>query len=229
MTRPVFVILLLCSCVTAWAQEQPHRSIIVRLASGDNVQYDLDDIVSIDFESEAHRSVDLGLSVRWAACNVGADAPEALGNLYAWGEVARKRDYAEENYRYYSNGEYQNIGVNICGSIQYDVARLLWGEPWRLPTRGEVRELMEKCQWVADTLNNVAGYRITGPSGRSIFLPSAGCQTGKEREEVGTGGYYWTGSLNTQMPSSAYNLNFQGYDGEWTASRAYGFSIRPVR
>ena len=28
--------------------------------------------------------VDLGLSVKWASWNVGADKPEGLGNLYAW-------------------------------------------------------------------------------------------------------------------------------------------------
>lgn len=30
--------------------------------------------------------VDLGLSVKWATCNVGASTPEEYGNYYAWGE-----------------------------------------------------------------------------------------------------------------------------------------------
>ncbi|WP_290091377.1 PEGA domain-containing protein, partial [uncultured Muribaculum sp.] len=37
-----------------------------------------------------HEYVDLGLSVKWAACNVGASSPEDYGNYYAWGETATK-------------------------------------------------------------------------------------------------------------------------------------------
>ena len=39
--------------------------------------------------SEAdHESVDLGLSVKWATCNVGADKPEDSGDFFAWGETS---------------------------------------------------------------------------------------------------------------------------------------------
>ena len=31
--------------------------------------------------------VDLGLSVKWASCNVGASLPESYGNYYTWGET----------------------------------------------------------------------------------------------------------------------------------------------
>ena len=31
-----------------------------------------------------HECVDLGLSVKWATCNVGASSPEEYGNYYAW-------------------------------------------------------------------------------------------------------------------------------------------------
>ena len=34
--------------------------------------------------------VDLGLSVLWASCNLGATKPEFFGNYYAWGEVMTK-------------------------------------------------------------------------------------------------------------------------------------------
>ena len=61
------------------------------------------------------------------------------------------------------------------------------------------------------------------------FIPATGYSTGTSTAGQGTAGYYWTGSLYTQVTSSAYNINFQGYDQEWTANRAYGFAIRPVR
>ena len=31
--------------------------------------------------------VDLGLSVKWASCNVGAEKPEDFGLYFAWGET----------------------------------------------------------------------------------------------------------------------------------------------
>ncbi|MDE5561826.1 MAG: hypothetical protein K2J00_08565, partial [Bacteroidaceae bacterium] len=39
------------------------------------------------------KAVDLGLSVRWANMNVGADTPEDYGDYFAWGEVKTKRYY----------------------------------------------------------------------------------------------------------------------------------------
>ena len=43
--------------------------------------------------------VDLGLSVKWATCNIGAFTPESFGNYYAWGEAATKNFYDWSNYR----------------------------------------------------------------------------------------------------------------------------------
>jgi len=223
----VILLMLLTSCASIWAQESQRRAMVVRLTSGDSIRFALSDIAAIEFAAVGHEAVDLGLSVRWASCNVGAENPEDLGGLYAWGETDSKDNYAETNYRYYSGTDYQNIGVNISGT-RYDVATTQWGDGWRMPTRSEARELMQRCQWTPETLGGVSGYRVTGPSGRSIFMPSAGQQQTTGRTEAGTCGYYWTGTLCTAMPSSAYNINFRGYDDEWTACRAYGFSVRPV-
>ena len=35
-----------------------------------------------------HEWVDLGLSVYWSTCNLGAKSPEQYGDYYAWGEAA---------------------------------------------------------------------------------------------------------------------------------------------
>ena len=55
-------------------------------------------IVGYDF----YEAVDMGLSVKWAATNVGADSPEELGNLYAWGEVTPKAEYYTSNYAWWT-------------------------------------------------------------------------------------------------------------------------------
>lgn len=35
-----------------------------------------------------HEYVDMGLSVKWATCNVGAEYPDDFGDYYAWGEIS---------------------------------------------------------------------------------------------------------------------------------------------
>ena len=42
-----------------------------------------------------HDYVDLGLSVMWATCNIGANSPEEYGDYFAWGEAETKARYIE--------------------------------------------------------------------------------------------------------------------------------------
>ena len=210
----------------------PNNVMVVRHQTNNTRQFPFADVEWIEFANktaaELREAVDLGLSVMWATCNVGATTPEGYGNWYAWGETSTKSKYAEQNYAYYTNGQYQYIGVNICGT-KYDAARAVWGNDWRLPTRSEIRELTTKCTWTSETLNGVKGYRVTATNGNSIFLPAAGYKDGTTHKEAGTGGFYWSGSLDRTMTTAAYNLNFRGYDADWSASRAYGFSVRAVK
>ena len=51
--------------------------------------------------------VDLGLSVNWATCNVGANAPEEVGDYFAWGETSKKDNYIAESNKYFGKqGEF---------------------------------------------------------------------------------------------------------------------------
>ncbi|MBQ9163264.1 MAG: hypothetical protein IJ163_00640 [Bacteroidaceae bacterium] len=211
--------------------EVEEETIYLRQTDGSLHGYPLVGVSYMDFtheERSPYQSVDLGLSVEWATFNVGASQPEDYGDLFSWGETTPKADYSESAYLYYHNYEYDYIGVNICGT-KYDAATACWGGEWRMPVLSEVRELTDRCNWTADTLNGVSGYKVTGPNGNSIFLPRAGYQTSTERQSAGHDGYYWCGSLNRSKPSSAYNLNFSGYAAEWSANRSMGFSIRAVR
>ncbi len=174
-----------------------------------------------------HEAVDLGLSMRWATCNLGATQPWQPGHYYAWGELQPKEDYSEESYAYCDGGEYRNIGANICGT-KYDAAREAWGEQWRMPTLIDINQLLTKCTWTETTLHGTSGYTVTGPNGNSIFLPKAGKQWGTQPTEQGTRLYYWCGMSQSATATSAYVLNDTGYTGNWSAIRSYGFAIRPV-
>ena len=43
--------------------------------------------------------VDLGLSVKWATCNLGATKPSDYGHYYAWGETEPKAEYTWATYK----------------------------------------------------------------------------------------------------------------------------------
>ena len=122
-----------------------------------------------------YEMVDLGLSVKWANMNIGASVPSDHGDHYAWGETESKDSYTVDTYEWYKNKHYYNLGddLDIAGTEE-DVAHVKMGNAWRLPTYKEMDELSNKCTWQWSTQDNVSGYKVTGPSGKSIFLPAAG-------------------------------------------------------
>ena len=181
------------------------------------------------FEPTSGDLIDLGLSVKWASCNVGALCPEGYGNYYSWGELIEKSDYSWSNYQYYNNdGSYVDIGAEISGS-QYDVARSKLGKSWRMPTSSEFEELCNKCTWKWVTYNGTNGQLITGPNGNSIFLPAGGSPSDIDIDNRGLWGLYWSGTLGS-YDVVALCLNFHDDDYNcWTDDMRYtGRSVRPV-
>ena len=180
----------------------------------------------------ASKKVDLGLSVCWAAWNIGASSPKDCGDYYAWGETSTKDNFTEASYKYYRNRGYVNIGKNICGT-RYDVARAKWGSGWRLPTQEEYQELIDRCEWTWTTYNGVPGYDVTGPNGNSIFLPAAKYKLGSEiSDRMGVSGYYWSGTFDEADEDYARCLSFDSSSyfviDCYHHSRWVGFTIRPV-
>ena len=60
-------------------------------------------------DANGYEYVDLGLSVKWATCNLGASSPEELGDKYAWGEVQTKQEFTWNNYQLCVNGDYTKL------------------------------------------------------------------------------------------------------------------------
>ena len=164
-------------------------------------------------------AVDLGLpsGTIWADRNIGADSPEGYGDYYAWGEIVAKSYYSWSTYKwcngngssmtkYSTNTSYGHNGFTDGKTIleaSDDVAYADWEKKWRMPSRTEFSELLNECTWVQVTNNGVNGYRVTGPNGKSIFIPMAGSRSGSSIKNLGTNGYYWTSSLNENYPYEA--------------------------
>ena len=209
------------------------------------------DIDSIKFEEQTaplpntengHEYVDLGLSVKWATCNVGADTREEYGDYFAWGETQPKSYYYWGTYKY-CNGDKYSI-TKYCIDSDYgtvdnkttleltdDAARVNWGGKWRMPTRAEQDELRDtnNCTWTWITLNGVSGFKVTSKkNGNSIFLPASGYRYyGDALDNAGIVGHYWSSSLSSSL--EAYSLYFISSYVVWTYdSRYIGQSVRAV-
>ena len=188
-----------------------------------------------------HEYVDLGLSVKWATCNVGASKPEEYGDYFAWGETQPKDYYDWSTYKW-CNGSY-DTQTKYCTDSYYgtvdnkttldlsdDAARANWGGSWRMPTRAEQDELRENCTWTWTTQNGVNGYKVTSKkNGNSIFLPAAGFRYDSSLDSAGSYGFYWSSSLYTDYPGIAYYSYFYSDSVDWSYYYRYiGFTVRPV-
>ena len=207
---------------------------------GENVE--LNAIVGHGFEN-GHEYVDLGLSVKWATCNVGANLPEDYGDYFAWGEVESKEYYYWSTYKYcmsdwddftkYCNESYLGKdGFTDNKTVldpEDDAATANWGGAWRMPTYDEFSELINNCTWDLTTQNGVDGCKVTGPNGNSIFLPAAGWMYEDTLIYAGSKGHYFSSSLYTSIQYDAYGMGFDSDDVSLGGpSRNNGLSVRPV-
>ena len=169
-----------------------------------------------------HEWVDLGLSVRWATCNVGASSPSDYGNYYAWGETGTKSSYTLGNSR-----TFRKSMDDISGNPQYDAATANWGEGWRMPMWEEFNELLNKCDWQWTTQGGHNGYKVTGPNGNSIFLPAAGLRDRTSLYKAGDYGNYW-GSTSSEALRADFLYFDSGCHNVGWYERSFGRSVRPV-
>ena len=184
---------------------------------------------------DSHQYVDLGLSVKWATCNVGASTPEEFGDYFSWGETQPKESYSWENYKW-CNGS-KNIITKYTSSdglktleIEDDAAHVNWGGEWRIPTKAELTELREQCIWEWTEVNGVKGCKVIGPNGNSIFLPAAGSYNTFDNQlnSVGTTGWLFSVDVSSNV-QSAQELGFSITGPYQTScSRCLGLTIRPV-
>lgn len=190
---------------------------------------------------ERYKAVDLGLSVKWATCNVGASKPEDYGDYYAWGETTTKSDYSLETYKWCKGTLYtmtKYCTISNSGTVDNrttltssdDVATVKWGSKWRMPTKEEMQELNEDCTWTWTTQNGVNGMKVTGPNGNSIFLPAAGYRNSTDFHRSGSHGCYWSATLVEAVSYGASGLFFKSGYSTWSKGdyRYFGRTVRPV-
>ena len=172
---------------------------------------------------ESSKFVDLGLSVKWASCNLGATVPEDFGDYYAWGETETKTKYDSSTYKGYMG----------------DAATVVLGGTAHIPSKSEWQELIDNCTWTWVERNGIQGYRVeskvSGFEGVSIFLPAAGSlnslspsidplEYNKEMEVIGR---YWSSTPAALPYANALNIR-DGLVMFSTPHRTDGVPIRAV-
>lgn len=172
--------------------------------------------MTIDLDNDL---IDLGLSVKWARFNVGATAENELGGRFGYGEktgVSNSIDLAD----YASADIYRT---------DRDIANSAWSGSVTLPTAADFEELFSRCQKEWTEVDGVAGYKLTGPNGNSIFLPAAGSRTINTVDGAGVNGLYATGSINGQNNQFAVSFRFDAAGSSRTSTPCYqALSVRPV-
>ena len=172
-----------------------------------------------------HDYVDLGLSVKWATCNVGAIGPKDFGDVYVWGgQEPLERGSKYEDGR--SAGE-KSPG-DISGTSR-DVARVKWGSRWRMPTKAECEELLENCNFTRVACNGIYGYQATSQkNGKSIFFPDDDSHTNVYGEwDAAT---FWTATPGDSGGGVAYHVSVDHYEPTCLIDEYFhsGRSVRPV-
>ena len=175
-------------------------------------------------KSSAVEAVDLGLSVLWSNCNMGADSPTDYGGYFAWGDptgtlwVADGIGFNDNDYGYsWNTNNYggNNPPADISGTA-LDVVTAHWGNDWRMPTGEEMVELANECEWTLLEQGGKKWFKVTGPNGKSIDMPLAGMygddpDNHKSRFLSGpmhtnSTGFYWTSTV-----SWSKDQQFRGY------------------
>ena len=174
-------------------------------------------------------AVDLGLSVLWADCNVGGDSESPIGGLYGWGDPSgEKTSQNVKDYLDVASGLYVKTPQNITGT-QYDIATAKWGKDWRMPSKENWKELIEKCKWTKEKAFHVDGYRVEGPNGNSIFLPNTGLRYGEAISNTDAG-YYWTSEMaQDDRECACYYYFDREKHNDIVSTRNYVYSGRAVR
>lgn len=194
-----------------------------------------------------HDYVDLGLSVKWATCNLGASQPEEFGGYYSWGEITEKYEYKWATYKW-CKGTFDTLtkynddpsvgetvdNLNVL-ELADDAAYANWGGPWRTPTAEEWQELFANCSMVFTKLNGIDGALFTslvkGYTEQCVFLPAAGSKEEYNWNDT-IRGEYWSSSTHPDFKSNHVSYLYfhpENDSIEWGANARYpGLSIRPV-
>ncbi len=236
MKKIFLLIALALGCFSAQAQVidvYKNGTLLTSYTNSDAVTYRV-----IIRETPSHEMVDLGLSVKWATCNIGAETAYDAGLYFAWGETATKTYYDWNTYQFgesSTNMTKYNATDNLTTlEAEDDAATIIWGSDYRMPTKQELEELRDGCDFEWDDTHK--GWTATSKTNKnSIFFPAAGIYDGKTVKGKGESGYYRSSTLlygSDHNYSASFSFN-GGNTSQLTFNQSnfelhLGCPVRPV-
>ena len=210
---------------------------------------DVNELTQGDGQQDGYYYVDLGLSVKWATCNVGATLASDEGKLFQFGRVdgyryndnnnqfrtnaQNKQDTGNEYIPKTASGKTYNGGETLQPAD--DAANVNMGGAWKMPTYDEFKELVDNTTHDVVTINGVKGMMFTstkpGYEGKHIFIPfMQGYWYNGSFTAAGSDAYVWSSQMHPSSVNSAYRLlcNSGGYADIYDDRRSCAFSVRGV-
>lgn len=197
-------------------------------------EYYFADVLSFTTRNADELAVDMGLSVLWASCDLGANTPLEPGWLFNFASLVPYIDYANVSY----DSDYvlpDGVPDDISGT-EFDAATYFLGDKWRIPTLDEFEELCNNCEVsLSSSYGTVADYDAS----KTVFWSKK--ISGKKIEfkdysvsESGTVTYLYNICrwLSTQKLYEEAGRKFPTimYEDRWSWDNEYYYDgIRPVR
>lgn len=159
------------------------------LSGVDSVDYELNAIdenataehgTTVSGQIGGHYYVDLGLpsGTLWATLEVGSNSIYGSGFGVKWGATEQKQSIMWSGYDWCISDEKGNLVelTKYCDTIDQkrildpedDIASVVWGEDWRMPTPEELQELIDGCTWTASK-KIIDGQNCCGIIGTSKY------------------------------------------------------------
>lgn len=173
--------------------------------------------------------VDLGLpsGLLWATCNVGAEKPEDYGLYFNWGSIEGFNGEDIVSGR----GNNKSYSPNTVLPLENDAAHVFMGSDWRMPTKSEMEELINNCNYSWTEYNGVIGALYTSKANpdKTIFFPAAGSGISERKVVSGEKSSVYVWSSTNGDGSSAWDLWVKDSRNAMSSgNRGYGFSIRGI-
>lgn len=218
---------------------------------------------------DAEDYVDMGLpsGTKWAASNLDINTSSKLADspfqyecsFFSWGNVEGHNPVTETSFDYNFGGineeepwyEGQPYGATPGGTLtvdipvnkDFDAARALLGEPWRIPLNTNFQELINNCIYIdvdgteitpSDTnkqvtVNGIVGlYLQSKINGNRLFFSASGYGDRSLWRNRGISGGYWSASFGNAYSSRRFRFSNEVVNPNGASDRYCGFPIRPV-
>lgn len=247
--------------------EDGQENVIFNSATSPSTVFSEEAVVSVS-EIAYARFVDMGLpsGLLWATCNIDASKPAGMAeteftyraSFVSWGntEVHNPRNNTTFDYNWGSvngnapwyegqpYGSTSGAALNSDITIANDAARVICGDPWRMPKASEFKELFDNVDYLnADgtikpagatdkriTLNGIVGLWIQSKiNGNRLFFPCTGYGNGTSWSGRGIDGLYWSATYYSARNARVLGSSASSVNPQYNFYRYNGIPVRPVR